>query len=468
MEIRNALQKIENYLTVVSNLNRTILSEGTMSRDELLLMKKYLYTSIDRVEDIERLLLIDQNDAKSFVPTTSEVPSFVAAKEKEIVAVKETEHIEEVEASLNKEQQFEMEEMVEEIHSEIENEKIEVIGEIATLTSENETVEEIPQFENIITEDYSLNKAEDKSTVLVTVQDNQEVASIKSFAESIITEDYSLNKLFEEKSATTTIETILPKGETTSFVESIITEDYSLNKVENTITPTLEQPQLFQFVEETTETIENTLTTTLLENSNSLADSFQNTDSATLTDAFANITNDDSSILGRINQKNINTETTLNQEFIIDEQLNDELVLNAGTSLNETNNHQHNSYIMEEQNDLVLVAEQEEETTIQKITPSVLMNAFKQQTVAEISSNKSYKTLSESITLNDKFIFVRELFGNQFSEYDAALKHLDTFDSQTSAEQYCNTTLWNKYNWTERGSIAARFLEVLRKKFENK
>ena len=39
MEIRNALQKIENYLTVVANLNKTILSEGTMSRDEFTLMK---------------------------------------------------------------------------------------------------------------------------------------------------------------------------------------------------------------------------------------------------------------------------------------------------------------------------------------------------------------------------------------------------------------------------------------------
>lgn len=44
---------------VVSNLSDN-LSEGTMSRDELLLMKKYLYTSIDRIEDIERSLVIDK------------------------------------------------------------------------------------------------------------------------------------------------------------------------------------------------------------------------------------------------------------------------------------------------------------------------------------------------------------------------------------------------------------------------
>ena len=90
---------------------------------------------------------------------------------------------------------------------------------------------------------------------------------------------------------------------------------------------------------------------------------------------------------------------------------------------------------------------------------------YKPQTIAEITNAKTGKTLSESIALNDKFIFVRELFGNQFSEYETALKHLDTLSNFTSVEQYCNTTLWNKFNWTERGSAAARFMEVLKKKY---
>src|SRR3954469_3622191 len=109
MEIRNALQKIENYLTVVSNLNKTILSEGTMSRDELLLMKKYLYTSIDRVEDIERLLIIDRKDEKSFTPTETVVEKYVPAKGKEIVEVQENTHIEETEAALSTPEKQEVE-----------------------------------------------------------------------------------------------------------------------------------------------------------------------------------------------------------------------------------------------------------------------------------------------------------------------------------------------------------------------
>ncbi|HNI31574.1 MAG TPA: hypothetical protein PK628_01500, partial [Chitinophagales bacterium] len=119
MEIRNALQKIENYLTVVSNLNRTILSEGTMSRDELLLMKKYLYTSIDRIEDIERSLIIDKSVDKSFVPTAlvDNTVKPTISKEKEIVAVETNEHLDEVEAVLTATQTEDLHEFVEEIQT---------------------------------------------------------------------------------------------------------------------------------------------------------------------------------------------------------------------------------------------------------------------------------------------------------------------------------------------------------------
>ena len=128
MEIRNALQKIENYLTVVSNLNKTILSEGTMSRDELLLMKRYLYTSIDRIEDIERSLIIDKKSDKSFTPTATSENKFTPAREKEIVEVPETDHIEDVEAKLSNDQKDEFEDMVEDIQTEISAEQKEIVA----------------------------------------------------------------------------------------------------------------------------------------------------------------------------------------------------------------------------------------------------------------------------------------------------------------------------------------------------
>lgn len=72
-----------------------------MSRDELLLMKKYLYTSIDRIEDIERSLIIGNVEEDSFVPSTKTESVFIPTKEKEIVEVEATQHTEQIEAALN-------------------------------------------------------------------------------------------------------------------------------------------------------------------------------------------------------------------------------------------------------------------------------------------------------------------------------------------------------------------------------
>lgn len=71
------------------------------------------------------------------------------------------------------------------------------------------------------------------------------------------------------------------------------------------------------------------------------------------------------------------------------------------------------------------------------MTPSSLNDIFKPEAVVETISTKSNKTLSESIALNDKFIFVRELFGNHFGEYEAGLKQLETMSSFAAAEGYC-------------------------------
>lgn len=76
-------------------------------------------------------------------------------------------------------------------------------------------------------------------------------------------------------------------------------------------------------------------------------------------------------------------------------------------------------------NESVLVVEREVETVVEELTPAPFSQIFKPQTVLENVHTAISKTLSESIALNDKFIFVRELFGNQFAEYEKGLKQID-------------------------------------------
>lgn len=497
MEIRNALQKIENYLTVVSNLNKTILSEGTMSRDELLLMKKYLYTSIDRIEDIERSLIIDKREDKSFIPAPTVENKFVPQKEKEIVEVSENDHIEEVEAALTSmDQKEEMEDMVEDIHAEMEKEEMVFVGEIKPLaeekTEEKPIVEITPLVESIITEDYSLNKLENlttelpenKATAVVEEKHTEPVVEHVPLVESIITEDYSLNKLVEEKSE----EMIVPVSETKSFAESIITEDFTLNKlfatpkeetltektpqVENIITEDYFVNKLEEKVlpaEETllSEKTEIPLVEKITPLTETLAAKFEVTEAKTFAEELVNKKKEETSLFEHLEQKLNATPQPQLFEMFDDkkEELHESFASNTFSEPVSNTFEKPISAASFEQNDTVLVAEKEVETVVEQLTPSFLNDIFKPQTVQETVNTKANKTLSESIALNDKFIFVRELFGNHFGEYEAGLKQLETCSSFEQAENYCKEKLWNKFNWSDKTAAVERFMVLLQKRF---
>lgn len=113
----------------------------------------------------------------------------------------------------------------------------------------------------------------------------------------------------------------------------------------------------------------------------------------------------------------------------------------------------------------VLVVEKEVKPVVEQLTPSAISDIFKPIVNTETVVLNSTKTLSESIALNDKFIFVRELFGNQFNEYDNALRTLEKMGSYNEAETYCKENFWNKFNWNDRASATDRFKELLQKRF---
>ncbi len=461
MEIRNALQKIENYLTVVANLNKTILSEGTMSRDELLLMKKYLYTSVDRVEDIERLLMLDQKDNKSFTPTEATImQKFVPANEKEIIEVTDNVHIEEVESVISKFEKEEMEDMIEEVLSVDKNEEMLVVGEITQMIEEEqlqaiEKHDMIPLVESIITEDYSLNK-------LVENKDEEKelVFEAKSFAESIITEDYTLNKLFENKEEET-LQKIEQINEVVSFVESIITEDYSLNKLEETIT-LVKQPDV-QGIR-----LENPSTNNNTKEVETLVIKFEEQISTTFAEELANKSKMETSLFEQLEQQFKETPSTQLFELFDDgKEEFYETFTNEKPAFEPVSGAFEKPYntASYEQQDNILVAESEVETVVELLTPSSLNEVFKPQIVDENKNSKTNKTLSESIALNDKFIFVRELFGNHFGEYESNLKQLDALYSFELAENYCKEKLWNKFNWTDKTVAVERLMVLLEKRF---
>jgi hypothetical protein len=479
MEIRNALQKIENYLTVVANLNKTILLEGTMSREELLLMKKYLYSSIDRIEDIESLLVLDNKDEKSFDPTENVVEyKKPVVTENEIVEIHESKNIEEVEATLDTEIKEEVIAALEEIKDEEEH-KIEEVNEIK---SEEEKVEvgtiEVPIISEIkkeITEPIVELKVdivepviEAKVEIVEPVTEVVEEPAIEVKAEEIV------EPILETK-----------KEETLGFplVSEVSAKEHVLVNVVPPAIPLVEKiekpeptflEQLQQKIEAASETINNKFEevkeSSFVEQLKENYDITKTQIVDAVNDKFEKL-NEEKTEEKKVDQVSFfeQMEQKLEKEqkplFSLFDDGKDEL--HETYSKKTTNDFSTISDIFSTKNEVkenVLVAEKEVKPVVEQLTPSSISDIFKPNIIIT-ENNTSTKTLSESIALNDKFIFVRELFGNQFNEYDNALRILEKITSFDEADKYCKDNFWNKFNWSERTAATERFKEILHKRF---
>ena len=462
MEIRNALQKIENYLTVVSNLNKTILAEGAMSREELLLMKKYLNSCIDRITDIERKLSINMIETPPVETTTvlTNTTEIVEAdKNKEIVAVDENQHIEEMEATLNTEQQQELEMALDEIEQQIEKQEeaktetlftvveeevvatpelkteetnITPVAELVTNETENKLMEESTKEEviaeviqaavenEIKKEEIQEQKAEEQTSVADHIYNSitQTIDELKNKAEEIKNSEFVQN-------AETKLENFaaVTQQKMEAMVDDFKKEEDKIEKDKESLVAKMEdrKKQETSFFEK-------------------LEDKFKEDNSKPLFHLFDDGKEDFHETL--LNKKQEDTKLfTLEKNEVKHEELN--IVLTKDEPVVETKSE-----------------------TIQN-TES-LNDIFKTNTVTHVETiqqPKVRKSLQELIMLNDKFVFVRELFGNQFAEYDTAIKSLENMNSLNDAENYCRNQLWTKFNWNDKVAYQMRFFDVLQKRF---
>ena len=452
MEIRNALQKIENYLTVVSNLNKTILAEGAMSREELLLMKKYLNSCIDRITDIERKLSINMIETPPVETTTvlTNTTEIVEAdKNKEIVAVDENQHIEEMEATLNTEQQQELEMALDEIEQQIEKQE----------ESKTDT-----QF-TVVEEE-----------VVATPELKTEETNITPVAELVTNE--TENKLMEESTKEEVIAEVIQAAVENEIKKEEIQEQKEeeqtsvADHIYNSITQTIdelknkaEEIKNSEFVQNAETKLENFAAVTQ-QKMEAMVDDFKKEEDK--------IEKDKESLVAKM-------EDRKKQETSFFEKLEDKFKEDNSKPLfhlfDDGKEDFHETLLNKKQEDTKLFTleknEVKDEPVVETKSETIqntesLNDIFKTNTVTHVETiqqPKVRKSLQELIMLNDKFVFVRELFGNQFAEYDTAIKSLENMNSLNDAENYCRNQLWTKFNWNDKVAYQMRFFDVLQKRF---
>lgn len=101
-------------------------------------------------------------------------------------------------------------------------------------------------------------------------------------------------------------------------------------------------------------------------------------------------------------------------------------------------------------------AEPEVSTVTQVETPPVSRGA----------ANKPALPIETHIAINDKFVFIRELFGGDFDTYEQTIYEINNLDSRSEALEYLATQVADKFSWHEKEETANDFYALLQKHFD--
>jgi hypothetical protein len=100
-----------------------------------------------------------------------------------------------------------------------------------------------------------------------------------------------------------------------------------------------------------------------------------------------------------------------------------------------------------------------------------LQDTFSVDLMADFFENAQPKSLNDKfaaniqIGLNDRIVFVKNLFNNQQEDYNRVISQLNTFKSVEESKDFINKMVKPDYNWSKHEELEARFLEIIERKF---
>lgn len=105
-----------------------------------------------------------------------------------------------------------------------------------------------------------------------------------------------------------------------------------------------------------------------------------------------------------------------------------------------------------------------EQTSVRKPT-SFNDRMMESRNGKEDLNSKIKKSMSETISLNEKFEFIRELFGNNPVDYATALSYVDARNDSTHAWIKVESEFSDKYKWSTKPGSVDKLKKVVERKF---
>lgn len=99
----------------------------------------------------------------------------------------------------------------------------------------------------------------------------------------------------------------------------------------------------------------------------------------------------------------------------------------------------------------------------QRLINESLNNAIQKTDISQWLSSKPLSSIESAIGINDKFLFIRELFNNNPDAFSSTVKKIDACSGLNEALEYLQTQV----SWDFESETAQKFLVLVRRRFIN-
>lgn len=100
--------------------------------------------------------------------------------------------------------------------------------------------------------------------------------------------------------------------------------------------------------------------------------------------------------------------------------------------------------------------------------PATLNDRFTSQqkaSLAEVLQKRKIENIKSHISINQRFMFINELFGGDINIYNNALEKVDNCESMSEALDYLQQNFVQQQQWDMESEEVAEFMDVLAKKY---
>jgi hypothetical protein len=85
--------------------------------------------------------------------------------------------------------------------------------------------------------------------------------------------------------------------------------------------------------------------------------------------------------------------------------------------------------------------------------------------VAGVMQHRKISTMKEAIGINEKFLFIRELFNNETDSYQRCVDKIDASTSLAEATSILDAEYSSKYTWNKEGNAYFHFTSLVERRF---